>query len=105
MITAALAYGDKALPHNVDPAFRPSYVALEKMFKLSMIQQCFELLCDIVANIIVRVLDFADEFFAAVNDKKNIFQIATPEEIIVAATKKRLQLCCHEQLRRKTFNI
>jgi hypothetical protein len=75
------------------------------MIKIVMVQQRFELLCDITANIIVRALNFSDELFAAIDEEKNVLHITASQEIIIAAAEIRLQLCCHEQFRREASDI
>jgi hypothetical protein len=69
-IAVTLAYGDNTLSHNIYAAFGRLDIAFEKMVKIVMVQQRFELLCDITANIIVRVLNFGGEFFAAIDDEE-----------------------------------
>jgi hypothetical protein len=100
----APAYDDKALPHHMHATFGPFDIAFEKMIKIGMTQQRFELLCNVAANVIVRVPDFIDELLAPINDEKNILHVTASEEIVVTAAAVRLQLCRHEQFRREAPN-
>src|ERR1051325_10678102 len=98
LVTAAAAYGDEALADEINTPFRPPDVSGKKMVELGIVEQLGELLGNEFPDVSICFLDFRNDFLPAINDEKDVLQVATHEEVALAAAQIGLQLRGHKQL-------